>query len=221
MRLVEREREMDALTALLDALVEGQPQMALIEGPAGIGKTRLLTELRQAAQQGGVPSLGARGSELEREFPFGIVRQMLEPALMSRPDRTELFAGAAEIASAVFEPPTHDALGGDASFAVLHGLYWLIVDLVGEKPLLLTIDDLHWCDRPSLRMLAYVVRRLEGLPLLIVAACHGATGGNPLLLRRAAEGAGGGGDRAARRARRRRPRPRPAGGVAGGAAAAS
>jgi DNA-binding CsgD family transcriptional regulator len=169
MELVERERELQSLTALLDALAEGQPRMALIEGPAGIGKTRLLTELRREAQERRIASLGARGSELEREFPFGIVRQMLEPALLARPNRTELFEGAAEIAGAVFEPPESGSLGGDASYAVLHGLYWLIIDLVGDRPLLLTIDDLHWCDRPSLRALAYVVRRLEGLPLLIVA----------------------------------------------------
>ncbi len=169
MGLIERESELGALTALLDGLAEGRPRMALIEGPAGIGKTRLLAEARGAAEERGIPSLGARGSELEREFPFGVVRQMLEPALLARPNRGELFEGAAEIASSVFAPPEAGSLGGDASFAVLHGLYWLTLDLVGSKPLLLTIDDLHWCDRPSLRMLAYVVRRLEGIPLLIVA----------------------------------------------------
>ena len=169
MDLVERERELEALGGLLDALAEGRARMALIEGPAGIGKSRLLAEARRAAEERGIPSLGSRGSELEREFPFGVVRQLIEPALMARPNRTELFEGAAEIASAVFDPPEAGALAGDASFAVLHGLYWLTLDLVGNKPLLLTIDDLHWCDRPSLRMLAYIVRRLEGIPLLIVA----------------------------------------------------
>jgi tetratricopeptide (TPR) repeat protein len=169
MDLVEREHELDSLTALLDGLAAGHSRAALIEGPAGIGKSRLLAEVRQAAAERGIPSLGARGSELEREFPFGVVRQLIEPALMARPNRTELFEGAAEIAGAVFAPPGTESLGGDASFAVLHGLYWLTLDLVGEKPLLLTIDDLHWCDRPSLRMLAYVIRRLEGIPLLIVA----------------------------------------------------
>ena len=58
----------------------------------------------------------------------------------------------------------------DSSFAVLHGLYWLTVNLSAEQPLLLAIDDLHWCDRPSLRFLAFLVRRLEGLPVLAVAS---------------------------------------------------
>ena len=183
MELVEREGELDALTALVDGLAEGRSRAALIEGPAGIGKTRLLTAARQVAEERGIPSLGARGSELEREFPFGVVRQLIEPALLQRPNRTELFEGAAEIAQAVFAPPGTESLGGDASFAVLHGLYWLTLDLVGDRPLLLTIDDLHWCDRPSLRMLAYVVRRLEGIPLLIVATLRtNEPGTDPALL---------------------------------------
>jgi DNA-binding NarL/FixJ family response regulator len=183
MKLVERESELDALAALVDGLAAGRSRAALIEGPAGIGKTRLLAEVRQVAEERGIPSLGARGSELEREFPFGVVRQLIEPALMQRPNRSELFEGAAEIAQAVFAPPGTESLGGDASFAVLHGLYWLTLDLVGDRPLLLTIDDLHWCDRPSLRMLAYVVRRLEGIPLLIVATLRtNEPGSDPALL---------------------------------------
>ena len=124
-----------------------------------------------------------------------------------------------------------------ASFATLHGLYWLALNLAAERPLLLAVDDLHWCDRPSLRFLAYLARRLDGAPVLLAttlrsnepptdpallgeivndpatlplrpgplsepavadlvrerlgadadaafcAACHAATGGNPLLLR--------------------------------------
>jgi DNA-binding NarL/FixJ family response regulator len=183
MKLVERESELDALTTLVDGLAAGKSRAALIEGPAGIGKTRLLAEARRVAEERGIPSLGARGSELEREFPFGVVRQLIEPALLQRPNRTELFEGAAEIAQAVFAPPGTESLGGDASFAVLHGLYWLTLDLVGDRPLLLTIDDLHWCDRPSLRMLAYVVRRLEGIPLLIVATLRtNEPGTDPALL---------------------------------------
>ncbi|MGD9736884.1 MAG: AAA family ATPase [Solirubrobacterales bacterium] len=183
MDLIERESELGSLEALLDGLAAGRSRAALIEGPAGIGKTRLLTAGREAAKERGIASLGARGSELEREFPFGVVRQMLEPALMARPNRGELFEGAAEMASAVFAPPGSEGLGGDASFAVLHGLYWLTLDLVGDRPLLLTIDDLQWCDRPSLRMLAYVIRRLEGVPLLIIATLRSnEPGTDPALL---------------------------------------
>ncbi len=52
---------------------------------------------------------------------------------------------------------------------MLHGLYWLTANLAGQGPLLLAVDDLHWSDRPSLRFVAHLARRLEGLPVLLMA----------------------------------------------------
>ena len=46
-----------------------------------------------------------------------------------------------------------------------HGLYWLASNLAAESPLALVVDDLQWCDAPSVRTLAFIARRLEGLPL--------------------------------------------------------
>jgi DNA-binding CsgD family transcriptional regulator len=228
MDLVERESDLGALAVLLDGLDDGRSQAVVIEGPAGIGKSRLLAALRDGAAERGIRALSARGSELEREFPFGVIRQLFEPVL-GEVGRETAFAGAAEAARPVLEG---DA-GEGATFAVLHGLYWLTLNVGAERPLLLSVDDLHWCDRPSLRFLAYLVPRLEGAPLMLgatlrtaepgtdpvllgeiardqittsvrpqpltaagigellgpdadpafVAACHKATGGNPLLLR--------------------------------------
>ena len=130
-----------------------------------------MAELRDRAGHSGIRVLSARGSELEREFAFGVVRQLFEPALADLEARPVLLAGAAAAAEQVLDPPTND--GGppvDASFAALHGLYWLTANLAGEEPLVIAVDDLHWCDQPSLRFLAYLVKRLEGLPLLL-AAC--------------------------------------------------
>jgi DNA-binding CsgD family transcriptional regulator len=59
-------------------------------------------------------------------------------------------------------------MGAEDAFAVLHGLYWLTADIAQRAPLLLAIDDLHWADPPSQRFAAYLVRRLEGLPVLLV-----------------------------------------------------
>ena len=53
---------------------------------------------------------------------------------------------------------------------MLHGLYWLTANLAYERPLFLALDDTHWFDTPSLHWLTYLARRIEGLPLLIVAA---------------------------------------------------
>ena len=64
----------------------------------------------------------------------------------------------------------------------MHGLYWLVVNLSTDGPLLLAIDDLHWCDRASLRFLVYLVRRLEGLPVLVVATVRPALPGDDAAL---------------------------------------
>jgi DNA-binding SARP family transcriptional activator/DNA-binding CsgD family transcriptional regulator len=169
-RIVERENEVTLLGMLLGDAVAGEGRVALIEGPAGIGKTRLLAEARVQGPVYGMSVLSARGSELEREFPFGVARQLFEAALGDAERRERLFSGAAAPARAIFESPG-DAPGadgpGDASFAALHALFWLAVNTTAEGPLLLAVDDLHWVDRPSLRFLAYLTRRLEGLPIAI------------------------------------------------------
>ncbi len=59
---------------------------------------------------------------------------------------------------------------GDSWFAVLHGLYWLVVNLAASRPLLIAVDDAHWADEPSLRWLAYLAPRLEGLAAGILVA---------------------------------------------------
>src|ERR1700760_3978640 len=134
MDLVERESDLGALADLLDGLVDGRPRAVVIGGPAGIGKSRLLTALRDGAAQRGIRALGARGSELEREFPFGVIRQLFEPVL-AEVDREAAFAGAAGGARPVFEGETSEG----ATFAVLHGLYWLTLNVGAEKPMGLAV----------------------------------------------------------------------------------
>src|SRR3954467_9941769 len=100
--LVEREREVAALAALLDAAPGGEGRVAWIEGPAGIGKSTLLSEARRHAADAGAHVLAARGSELEREFPFGVVRQLFEAVVTAPVRRDRVLAGAAAPAAAVF-----------------------------------------------------------------------------------------------------------------------
>jgi DNA-binding SARP family transcriptional activator/tetratricopeptide (TPR) repeat protein len=164
--LLDREREMAAVRAALDDLAAGEPRLLLIEGPAGIGKTRLLSEVRRLAAARSVRVLTARGSPLEKAFGFGAVRQLFEPALAMDERRGELLVGAAASARGVFDLAPGES--PDGSFAVLHGLYWLAVNLTSAGPLVLAVDDLQWCDSASLRWLAYLVRRLEAVPVLVV-----------------------------------------------------
>lgn len=63
--------------------------------------------------------------------------------------------------------PTGAVPAGD--FAALHGLYWLIVNLSRSGPLAVVADDVHWSDAASLKFLNYLLPRLEGLPLVVIA----------------------------------------------------
>ena len=74
--LVDRDREMGLLRSRLDELTDGTSGCVLVEGPAGIGKTRLLDELRRLAVAAGVWVRSARSSALEQDFEWGVVRQL-------------------------------------------------------------------------------------------------------------------------------------------------
>jgi DNA-binding CsgD family transcriptional regulator len=160
---------------LVDAR-EGQGALVLFEGAPGIGKSRLLGSTCEAAETLGVQVLSARGGELERDFSYGVVRQLFETRLAACDDdeRARLLAGAARLASPLFEFGENDgwlARGEDATHATLHGLFWLTANLAElGPPVLLAVDDAQWCDSPSLRFLFYLARRLEGLPVA-VAVC--------------------------------------------------
>jgi AAA ATPase domain len=143
--LLDRERELRALDDLVEAAAGGEARVVLVDGAAGIGKTRLVAEARRRAEAAGMRALPA-GSELEREFAFGVVRQLFEPLLSDPDERTRALAGAAETAEPVFSAPA-GADAADSSFAALHGLCWLAVNPTAEAPLALVVDDLHWCDR--------------------------------------------------------------------------
>ena len=172
--LLERDADLAALRALLDAARDGNGRLAAIEGSAGIGKTRLLAEARAIAAGMGLRVLSARGGELEQEFAFGLVRQLFEPLLAtaSTEERAELFAGAAGLSAPLFGEAglAETPAAGDISFAMLHGLYWLAANAALAQPSLLVVDDLHWADDPSLRWFGYLARRLEGLPVLVLVA---------------------------------------------------
>jgi DNA-binding CsgD family transcriptional regulator len=186
--LVEREREVGVLASMIERAAAGEGGVIVVEGPAGIGKSRLLAELRATA--GELTVLLARAGELEREFPFGVVRQLFEGLLADPAARDAALSGAAAAARPVFGAIAGDGQGDgaaapdeDASFAVLHGLFWLTLNVSAERPLLLAVDDLQWCDRASLRFLTYLVRRLEGVPVLLAATVRTSDPGtDPALL---------------------------------------
>ena len=95
--LLERTGELARIESALVRARDGHGSFLVIEGPAGIGKTALLAATRAAAEEDGMRSLRSRGAELERDFAFGVVRQLFEPPLAEAPDteRADVLQGAA------------------------------------------------------------------------------------------------------------------------------
>ena len=186
--LLERNDELLRIeSALAEARAE-RGRLVVVEGPAGIGKTALLAAARTAARKSGMRVLRSSGTELERDFAFGVVRQLFEPALaaMSDLERAEaLEAGAGPAADLLGVGGGRPAASSDLdrSFAILHGLYWLCANLAATDPLCLVVDDAHWADAPSLRYLAFLLTRLDELNVaLLVATRPQEAGTDPALL---------------------------------------
>src|SRR5579872_6504745 len=99
--LLERHRELERIRQHLRQARDGGGGALLVGGPAGIGKTAMLDAARSAAEGEGFRVLRARGAELEREFAFGVVRQLVEPLLAKALDaeRAALLEGPAELAA--------------------------------------------------------------------------------------------------------------------------
>ena len=178
--LLERDRELEQLHVALRGVGRQDGRTLVIEGAAGIGKSRLLDEARARAARLGVRVLTARATELEQGFPFGVIRQLFERLLVEADgaERARWLAGAAALAEdLLLAPPAagtassmSDPPLADAGYAWQHGLYWLASNLCSDSPLALLVDDLQWCDAPSARALAFIGRRLDGQPLVLIVA---------------------------------------------------
>ncbi|HZC70941.1 MAG TPA: ATP-binding protein, partial [Jatrophihabitans sp.] len=174
--LLERDHELTELTRAVASAAAGDGRLVIVEGEAGVGKTALVEATGAVARAAGMQVLAARGSALEHDFAHGIVRQLFElPVLaLGSTERRAVLKGPAAVAAALLgwdeaagSPPALT----DATFAAVHGLYWLAANLASGTPLLLVVDDAQWADVASLRWLNYLAHgRLGGLPICIVVA---------------------------------------------------
>ena len=147
---VGREPELELLRTRLEAARAGERAIVFLDGPAGMGKTSLVR--RVLADAGDFTLLRGDGDEAEMELSFGVVDQLVAgvPVLPPVLDRSR-------------RAPAADPL------AVGSALVELIGSLPGG-PVGLVVDDLHWCDAPSLGALAFALRRLRADPVLALLA---------------------------------------------------
>ncbi|MEU3663208.1 AAA family ATPase [Streptomyces sp. NPDC032940] len=167
--LWEREEEVAAITKAVDTLCADRSSggtLLVCRGEAGLGKTALLAETR------GCTVWSARGGETLRSVPFNVVRQLLQPALVSMlPEEAREYLGdwydIAGPALGIAEPGERQA---DPQ-GVCDGLVAAVRRLARrEWPLVLLIDDVHWADQETLRWLAALAGRLDETSALLVIA---------------------------------------------------
>src|SRR5437763_1296133 len=145
--LLERDGELELFEGVIESATRGRGRVVLVEGQAGVGKTELLRLAGSLGEGAGLRVVRGRGTDLDRPFGFGVVRQLLERCVRESP---AALRGGAESAAAVFTPAPAESTAEDVLFAHLHGLYWLAANLAEDQPLLLLADDLHWADTASL-----------------------------------------------------------------------
>jgi DNA-binding CsgD family transcriptional regulator/tetratricopeptide (TPR) repeat protein len=151
-RLMERDEWQDEFTAAFVGLLP--PSALIIEGEPGLGKTALLNAACHLAMEAGHEVLRARGTELESDAPFGVVRQLLQPVQtkLSPNDRT------------LWVHLSSESVTGNRHlipFEDIDDLYLSLSNLAARQPLVVAIDDLHWCDIESLGWVQHLVRRLR------------------------------------------------------------
>jgi len=163
-----------ALEEQLKAAVAGTGSFSAVLGPAGIGKSSLLAATVEIARQLGLEVFQARGTELERSFGFGVMRQLFDSTVRTADTacREVIGRGAAERAVNLIagyddtdRTPTPDAL-----LSMTNAIYWLIANLSDRAPLLLIVDDLHWADNESMAALEFLRSRVHELPVAVVIA---------------------------------------------------
>ena len=170
--LVGRDAELARGRKSLSAAWRGEGQVVLVAGEAGVGKSRLIAELASAAVARGTRLLVGHAYETEQILPF-------------RPWVDALRAGQALRAAAALPPSSprraqlarlFPELGGSDTPLITHegrvrlfeSLDAVLAGLAQEQPLMLVLEDLQWADEMSLRLLAFVARRLAARPMVLV-----------------------------------------------------
>ena len=170
--LVGREREWESLTHAWRKTTEGRGRVAVIEGDAGVGKSRLASDLLRWVSAAGGTVLRGRAYDVRGGAPFGAIIDALRSAIdapgLAGTDPQWL----AEVARVVPElrgrfPVLANATpaAGAEGWRLFEGVAQLLLALAEEAPVAVLVDDLQWCDADSCALLHSLIRRLDGAPV--------------------------------------------------------
>ena len=166
-RIHGREAEVQVLSEVLDRAASGRLAVALIEGEAGIGKTRLLENGLENARARGMLVAAGRAEELERNRPFGVLAGAFECRASSADPRRAAIAALLATHGGDHGPITVTSDPG-LQFRAVDAFTALAEELALSGPLVIGVDDLQWADRSSLLTLAAFSRCLAYLPVALV-----------------------------------------------------
>ncbi len=174
--LMGRHEELARLNEALEEIARGQGRAIVVTGEAGIGKSRLLMTLAAAAQEHGARALLGRAYQSEQVLAFGPWVDALRAAGLGSDEKTvgelnpvwrsELARLLPEIGGPDLPAPSHESL------RLFEGVTHLVTRLASLRSLVVMLEDLHWADEMSLRLFAFLVRRIAAVPVLVVATAR-------------------------------------------------
>jgi DNA-binding CsgD family transcriptional regulator len=161
--LLGRLEEQQLLTSLLDD-VSIRGQALVLRGEPGIGKSRLLSEAAGEARDRGMTILTTAGVQSEAHLPFAGLHQLLRPVRGRAADLPSVQHAALDAAFGMTDEvaPEH--------YRIAMAALDLVSDVAADAPVLLVVEDAHWLDRPTSDALAFLARRIESDPILLLAA---------------------------------------------------
>ena len=164
-QLFGRERELALIGDLLEH-IGARGRSLLVRGEAGIGKSALLGEARRRAEKLGVLVLSTSGVPFETQMPFAGLHRLLRPLSHEVGALPTRLREALSVALGGSDGPAPDI------FLVALAALNVLADRAGMAPLLVVVEDAHWLDNASLTVLAFVARRVELEPIVVLFAAR-------------------------------------------------
>jgi DNA-binding CsgD family transcriptional regulator len=163
--LVGRAAELGRLTGLLDVAAASQPVVALVSGDAGVGKTRLVSELGTVARERGFTVLAGHCAELADSVPYLPLADALRDAASDEPEGgvvADALAARPVLATLLPDPGAGPPTDGDGPGLAQQQLFGAVLGMLAElaaaRPVLLILEDLHWADRSTRDLVTFLSR---------------------------------------------------------------